>query len=1009
MSAQESLMNRIQPELHEYLVYLQQHPDGEEIQYRTVLENLVNAIQLDGKSTVAIQEDHRSNVEVDGIPDFFVWENHNTLFKSLIGFIECKKPSYKLEKLIESEQIKKYANSRDNIIITNYFRFILLQKGKVVKDLTLDATKNKSPEMGMQCLDLLTLFITFYGYDYPYIKTKKELVNALASQSFYYSVALREYISNRENVEDLFYTKFCALYNDYENSLNYHYELADFCDIYSQSLVYGLLLARLESEEKFNEQDLNYLNHIPLEYKLLYEFLSQGYECRYLPTDIRIALTQIGKYLNLIDIEAVQKEFANSKDGKQNISVYLYEDFLAQYDKFRGTENRREGGVYYTPKEVADFIARSINEILKEDFKFVKGYNSEKVKVLDFACGTGTFLQSVFEQMLPQKMDDLQKITTKKKIINDIYGFELLVTPYIIAHTFLSIFLKNKGINLERHENLAIYLTNTLDISQHTISGLLPALKRENTEAMKVKDCENILAIVGNPPYFIGKSKEKVSVIDSELKKYKEALNEKNIQPLNDSYIKFIRFAEWKINNNKSGVIGIITNNSFLDGPIHRQMRKHLYETFDEIYILNLHGNARKGEPDKNIFDIMVGVQISIFVKLPKPAKEKKVFYFSTLENGLLKRSEKLSFLESNTYKKIKWEKLKPAETPYYWFVDKDLSSQKEYKKFWKLTNVFKEYSSGTTTAKDVQYISYKKFKTENNKNIAYRPFDNRFIDYDVKNIQRARYETMQHFIKGDNIGLCLTNGTFNKKQFNYAFISKNISEGSFFGFRSYLFPLYFYNGVEHKDMLPLEWEGEGMKFANFTDNFVKTYLDKLSFQPEPEEVLAYIYAILHSPVYREKYIEFLKTDFPAVPMTTDETVFRKYAALGQKLVDLHLLDFPSFQNLESLSNDIRVSFDFEGEFVPVKTETAANRLFITTSDGKTITIDGVTEAIYNFEIGSYKPIDKWLKYRIKDEVALGIADLNHLKQMIIAIKQTIAVMQEIEGLGEQYLTDNEG
>ncbi|MDR1757922.1 MAG: hypothetical protein LBR51_03025, partial [Bacteroidales bacterium] len=353
---------------------------------------------------------------------------------------------------------------------------------------------------------------------------------------------------------------------------------------------------------------------------------------------------------------------------------------------------------------------------------------------------------------------------------------------------------------------------------------------------------------------------------------------------------------------------------------------------------------------------------------------------------------------------------------------------------FWKITDIFKYYNSGIQTKNDDFVFQYtekglekiveeitplykpeieKKYnvkdsrdwKIENAKKdllenynprkILYRPFDERFTSLSKVSkgfIGYPRYETAKHFEK-ENYGLCFTR-VVDKSKYQDVLISDKFIDIHATSGQTYIAPLYFYNGVEHSDMLPLEFEGEGMKFANFTADFVNRYLEKIDFEPSPEEILAYIYAVLHSPIYREKYIEFLKTDFPAVPMTTDKTFFRKYAAWGQRLVDLHLLNEQGIagqarndgiatgqaRNDGKPDSDIRVSFDFEGDFVPVKTETADNRLLITTTAGKTITIDGVTEAIYNFEIGSYRPIEKWLKYRIKDKVELLASDIGHLK-----------------------------
>ncbi|MDR1681469.1 MAG: hypothetical protein LBS12_06790 [Prevotellaceae bacterium] len=944
-----------------------------------------------------------------------------------------------------------------------------MQEGKKQHDITLAAdTKAR--------LDFVTLLQDFYGYKYPYIKTKKTLVSALAAQSFYYSVALREYIADKTNAAESFYTKFRGLFGEYEKSINYHYELADFCDVYAQSLVYGLLLARLDTNEPLNEQKLNYLENIPDEYRLLYEFLEQGYLIRHLPTEIKMALTNIGKNINLIDTAAITNEFLKSNNGKQNIAVYLYEDFLARYDTLRGTENRKEGGVYYTPVEAADFITRGVNYLIKDKFN-LDGYSDLSIKILDFACGTGTFIHSILEQIIPENPDSLDKRIVKQKVQNDIYGFELLFTPYIIAHTILTRFLKDRGIVLDpgKKERLGIYLTNTLDISQHSISELLPYLKSEYEKSQSVKDVEALLAIIGNPPYFNGRSREKSDIIDAELQKYKAGLHEKKIN-LDDLYIKFIRFAERKIEKNGYGIVGIITNNSFLDGVTHRKMREHLYNTFDEIYILNLHGNTRKGDTDKNIFDIMVGVSISFFVKYKKektstpkveqqtlnfnrPHKDvappKPVFYFSTLDNHLISRAEKLSFLENTDFKTVRWKKIIPSDSTYFWFTDKKFSNIKQYKKFWKLTDIFNYYNSGIQTKNDdfVMHYSQKSLeqlaaairplykpeiaakynvcdsrdwtiekakedllKNYNPQEIAYRPFDNRITSLSKISkgfIAYPRYETAKHFEK-ENIGLCFTRNV--DKNYTDVFVTNKYIDLHIISGQNYIAPLYFYNGLEHSEMLQLNFKGEGKKFANFTGKFIKRYLKKLDPAPTPEEILAYIYGVLHSKVYREKYIEYLKIDFPAVPMTTHRETFDKYATLGQTLIDLHLLKTPvdDFYHEAVLHNgefvrmkkylNLQIDANFDGDFSIEKISHDNDMLNIYTTHNKRIEIRPVTSDVYNFEIGSYKPIEKWLKYRIKDNVVINASDLKHLKDMISAIKNTLAVMQEIDNMGEEYL-----
>jgi len=452
-------------------------------------------------------------------------------------------------------------------------------------------------------------------YQNQYIKNKKSLTQNLANQSFFFSLALKEFIMDETNLTNFFHRKFSNLFNDFQQSIQYSYQLDDFCDIYSQSFVYGLLLAKLDSKKSIDENPRKYLNQIPLYYRLLREFLKNGFEEDYIPLKIKASLQQVGKNLNLINVEAIEEEFAKNNNDKNSIAVYLYEDFLKAYDKHKEAESRKENGVYYTPKEVADFIVKSVDHIIKDKFNQSMGFLSQGVKTLDFACGTGTFLESLFRLILSDNsnLDDLTKSTIKNKILNDIYGFELLFTPYIVAHTILSKQLRDLGISIDiksNHERLGIYLTNSLDIDQHAISGHMPNLQQEHEKSTNIKNQEDILAIIGNPPYFNGKSQALSKIIDQKISDtYKKNLHEKKIN-LDDLYIKFIKLAEYKIaeiNKSQCGVVGIITNNSFLDGVTQRKMRESLYNSFDEIYILNLHGNARKKENDQNVLTLWWG------------------------------------------------------------------------------------------------------------------------------------------------------------------------------------------------------------------------------------------------------------------------------------------------------------------------------------------------------------------------------------------------------------------
>ncbi|MDR2500136.1 MAG: N-6 DNA methylase [Treponema sp.] len=1038
MQADGDFQTALQAPVQAYLGFLAANPKGGEIPYRGPLENLINAIKPPGSNYTVIQEDRRGGLETAGTPDFFVYEDGRAPLKRLVGFIECKKPSYKLEKLIDSEQIKKYSRTCENIILTNYHRFILLQKSRPVYDLVL-ACDSKT------IMDFGAMLVAFYQYEYPYINNKKTLAKTLAAQSFYYSAALREFTADAENREDPFSVKFNALFSEYQKSINYHYELPDFCDIYAQSLVYGLMLARLDTGKNLDEQDLAYLRVIPAGYTLLIEFLSQAYESRNLPSPIKLALTSIGKQINLINIEAVNGEFEKTGGGGQSIAVYLYEDFLTQFDKLRGTENRKEGGVYYTPREAAAFIIRSVNEILKNQFKLPGGFAEKNVKTLDFACGTGTFLQSLMELLLPPDIDGLERQMTKEKIARDIYGFEINFTPYIIAHTIMTRFLAKRGVSFGKNERLGVYLTNTLDISQHSISALLPRLKQEHEKSMLIKGKEDILAITGNPPYFGGRGKAISGVIDGKVGDYKKNLaGEANLQPLDDLYIKFIRFAQWKIEKSGEGVVGIIVSNSFLDGLIQRQMRKCLYEAFDEIYIVNLHGSAQKQEGDKNIFDIMIGVCIIFMVKHKVPVSPRAVKYFSTLEHKIISRKEKLDFLEAASFSTIPWSALRPAGTKDYWFVKKDFTGEKTYKKFTSIIAIFNQYSSGIKTSHDSFCLSYspkaldnlrkellsndtavirEKYAVKDGRDwslegaahdiktaynpsaIYYRPFDYRYTSLSKSSkgfLDLPRYDIMRHFDNRENTGIVFVRHFASPKPYTNVLVSQFPIENrvtNSFACSAYFAPLYLYG-----ENLDGEHPGEITKIPNFTPSFRENYLASLDWRPSPEEILAYIYAALHSPVYRKKYREFLKINFPAVPMTRDKTVFYQYAALGRRLVDLHLLkDIPGDKSIKVSLGEVTGGFTIEKMTIANNNMRLSVSPLNKTAPGGGITFSGVTPDIIEFEIGSRKPVGLWIKNRIKDKAPLGLEDLQHIKNMLTAIKQTIAVMAAIEQLGEAY------
>jgi len=470
-------------------------------------------------------------------------------------------------------------------------------------------------------------------------------------------------------------------------------------------------------------------------------------------------------------------------------------------------------------------------------------------------------------------------------------------------------------------------------------------------------------------------------------------LKERNIQPLSDDYIKFIRYGQYFVEKNGSGILAYISNNSFIDGIIHRQMRKRLLQAFDKIYILDLHGNAKKkevspdGSPDQNVFDIMQGVSINIFIKTGTKKKNRfgKVFHFDLYG----KRDLKYVFLSQNSINSLEWNELENVE-PNYFFVKKDFSEQKKYEEGFKIDELFKTNTSGIKTHNDSELVSFEPF-LENNFVYNYRPFDLRFINYDLSKVVRARYSVMNNFIRRENFGLILMRKQQNIPDFKTVLLSKSLSDINFYGFQTYVFPLYLYLakpeqltiGItdERTPNLNLEIVDRiatklGLTFTNEKETTENTFA--------PIDMFDYIYAVLHSPAYRKKYKEFLKIDFPRVPYPKTRNTFWELVKLGGEIRQIHLLESPVVENYIT-------QYPIDGDNVVDNPKYKNKKVYI----NETQYFDQVPEMVWEFYIGGYQPAQKWLKDRRGRK--LEFEDILHYQRIIVALCETDRLMNEID------------
>ncbi len=1009
--------------------------------FRTCFENLLN--ELKPKEVKIIHEPKSEKGQGSIRPDFKTYKlidkEKELSYNHLVGFIECKNLDVDLNLHLKGKQLSKYLQISPNIIFTNYKRFILFSFEKVVFDIDLLDDKLDLKEENISIFR--NLLKAYFDDNSTTIKSKQELVKVLSTQSFYLSNALK--ISFDESDANSSFKRFFRKTKDtFKNIEKIDLKDEEFCDILAQAIVYGIFVSYIENDDYDLEKIPieNFISFLPSTFRTLSEFVYFAIPSFSLPQDIKYTLENIKKTLSLIDKIALCKIL---NQDLESVSIYLYEDFLKAYDDLRATQKRKEGGVFYTPKSIVDMIVSSLDELLKTKLNKNKGFNDQGVKVLDFATGTGSFLASVFEKIISKESEVFKNEAIKNKFLKDIYGFELSFVPYIVARLKLGQILRKNGFVNFSDADFQIFLNNTLDLEKIANFDMFMPLENLDTEwkkARDVKHSQDLLVILGNPPYNV-KSKNKGEDILELLQAYKQGLNETKIN-LDDDYIKFMRFAQWKLLEQnkkdlfeeKKGLLGFITNNSFINGKTHRKMRESLYKSFDEIYILNLHGSDKDAKNDENVFDIKVGVCISLFVKYKdEPSNGAKVFYYSTGDNNIFSRKEKFALLDDVRQKglnAIKWEELSLDE-PYFWFIKKEFENE-EYEIFWALASdkalgdkksIFLNYNSGIETQKDNIAIQLMKNKMEetlkdfsnlnsvdlvkkydlkdsrdwkisnsvnaikNNlgkiERIAYRPFDLRWTFYTNKSksfIAYPRYEVMQHFLDKENLGLCFPKICLNSI-FDYSMVINTIADralgGCKTGSETCIAPLYLYVNNE--------------KIPNFTSEFLAHKENhKILKDKSPEEILYFIYANLYNPRYREKYLEYLKTGFARINFEVEQKTFDDFATLGKKLVELHLFkrDLKDEIDFIFLKEDKKANFKIEK--YQEKDRFIDNKIIL----NEDLAISPISAEIWQFTIGGYQVIKQWLKYR--NDYKCSKEELEHLLKMCKVIKETINLQKEL-------------
>ncbi len=788
--------------LKEYLESIKDlTPEKNELTHRPSLHNLLNRLKDHFNKEFKIE--HEPKREQGSQPDFRV------SFQGLnIGYIENKRVGENLNQLLKNDQILKYLELNPNLMLTDYLNFMWVGKDEnnapsIKKEISIaspdELSKPLKPKPQTE-RDLIELFKSFFNHEAAPITNAKDFATHLSPRTRYLKNALIKYQEK---------TQVSSIFKNFKEYLYEELSFEDFSDALAQTLTYSLFLAKLNHPfEKINLDNVR--SSIPKNFAVIREmadFLKKLDEIK----EIQWLLNEILSSINHVDMDSILKDLNDDKDPY----LHFYETFLSAYDP----KLRESKGVYYTPDSVVKFIINALDSLLKTHFKdaplgLKSALDNENIKLLDFATGTGTFLLEAFRKALEMRKTSDGGVSTKEdkyqNLLKQFYGFEYLIAPYAIAHLNLSQAFKEKFKKpLKENDALQIILTNTL-IQPSEIAadrGLQPIFEKELKSAQDIKK-DKILIITGNPPYSGASSNEglfewevkatygiepefqtieiekKVKLTDKiktllssvqiqkqsgsknalkELKnlhsKYK-LQDERNPKWLLDDYVKFMRFAQNKIESLGHGLFGFISNNAFLDNPTFRGLRRSLLECYDELYILNLHGNARKkektpqGADDENVFNIMQGVSINLFVKKAQTTKQ-KIHYYDVYGQ----RAEKYAFLAQNDLNSIEWLEIAPRE-PFYLLLPLETRLLDEYEQGFSVKDMFQISSVGIVTGKDRIFIANNteslkeqvlkycnEFNEQYIKDIHYRPFDIRKVYYDTKKLERARENTFKHML----------------------------------------------------------------------------------------------------------------------------------------------------------------------------------------------------------------------------------------------------------------------
>ncbi|MHA2331685.1 MAG: type ISP restriction/modification enzyme [Candidatus Hodarchaeales archaeon] len=863
-------------------------------------------------------------------------------------------------------------------------------------------------------------------------------------------------------------------------------DIDSFSDMFAQILTYGLFTIRVSQKIGVLSEKISAL------IAFLDPFLRIVFDGLINPAKESVfyldllgvdCVTELSSLFNKVDFEAVLRDFSKYNSEKDPI-IHFYELFLQYYDP----EQKVVYGAFYTPDSLASFVVRSVDLILKSDFGFqdglidnstCEGSKLPKIQILDPAMGTGTFLLHVIEQAKTNFDKEFAYLNEQERntkwidhvsdhLIPRMLGFELMLVPYAITNLKMGLKLVETGYTFKSSDKLRIFLTNALkgytgsfpSITSDYPDTWMNFLADEGRNVVKITRDLPIKVIIGNPPFTdlkalksfnntkwindllrgkIGDGARKSNYFEVDG----QPLGEKNPKHLNADYVRFVRLGQWMVEKAGSGILAFVLNHSFIDNTTFKGMRQQLLRAFDDIYVVNLHGNARKrekspdGSIDENIFDIQQGVAVAIFIKSPENKNESHVHYVDVWGS----KEEKKKWLRENDVSSVEWEEFSPVSEQYM-FYPLDTVLMKEYNLGWKITDIMPFKVCGLFTGRDSLVIqdspekvwqvikdfsslpteiARKKYNLPSDTRdwkvslaqkdliesglkkkfivpIDYRPFDTRFTYYTGRTrgfMSMPRPEIMPHMLDGQNIGLITSRLTKGEK-FNHAFVTRNVLEKIFLSSKTsnnaFLFPLYLSNSKNKKI-------NYSRAFINHITEkwdlrFIDSDIGDLSSTIGTLDVFSYIYAVLHSRTYRERYEELLRINFPRIQIATSIDLVKQLIFFGKELISIHLMENERLEEKES--EILCYMYNNKVEIVGKRAFNQSKLCF-----NKVSYFEGISEEIYDFLLGGYNACNKWFQSRKGKE--LTNEDIKHFQRVVAVITETNNLMLEIDDLIEKY------